>query len=130
MTGVAFSPQEAKGYEEMFPSVNKVENFNTAKIDALQETFRGDAEMFYKQMMGDTQYEKLFPKYTFSVDDPILYEISDATDAIGVTIDLDAIQNMIDEGYTLDDILAEFKTTTVPSAPGSQQPTGGGGFGL
>jgi len=60
VSGVAFNQIEAQEYKDIFPSIGKTKAFNTATIDALQETFRGDLETYYGLAMGEQNYEALF----------------------------------------------------------------------
>jgi len=60
MTGVAFSPQESAQYEKLFPSIGKVNNFNEAVIQSLQDTMNRNQELFLKNRIGTQNYTKLF----------------------------------------------------------------------
>jgi len=60
MTGVAFSPGENLEYDAVFPSISKTAEFNTAVIDGLRESFRGDVDFFYRFAMGGEAYDSLF----------------------------------------------------------------------
>jgi len=60
MSGVAFSVPESKEYQAIFPSLDKVEELNLAKLQALDEVFGGELDTFYGQMMGDAAYDKIF----------------------------------------------------------------------
>ena len=60
MTGVAFSPGENLEYDKVFPDINKTAEFNTAVINGLRESFRGDVDFFYGFMMGEDAYGEIF----------------------------------------------------------------------
>ena len=60
MTGVAFSPQEAAEYKNIFPSINNVGKLNSSLIDATLESFDTQLENTYRLKIGPTQYDKLF----------------------------------------------------------------------
>ena len=60
MTGVQFGMIENEEYKRLFPSINKVGEFNTANLDALEETLGGDLKKFYSISMGKKNYDKLF----------------------------------------------------------------------
>jgi len=60
MSGVAFSVPESQEYADMFPSIGRTQNFNTANISALREVISGDLENFYSRSMGQDNYNKLF----------------------------------------------------------------------
>lgn len=51
-------------------------------------------------------------KYSFDVSSPIVKEIDAATTAAGVDITQDELQAMIDNGYSLEEILANYKKTS------------------
>lgn len=59
MSGTAFTETEAREYKKIFPSIDKINNFNTANIDALVETFGGDVDHFYDKRIGTEAYEEL-----------------------------------------------------------------------
>jgi len=67
MTGVQFGMIENKEYKRIFPNINKINVFNSASINALQESFRGDLDNFYSLKMGRKNYEKIFGKSEKSV---------------------------------------------------------------
>jgi len=60
LSGSAFSVPEAAEYKDIFPSIGRTSNFNTANIQALQEVMRGDLDTFYSLSMGEKNYKKLF----------------------------------------------------------------------
>lgn len=60
MTGVAFSPGENAEYDAIFPNINKTQEFNTATLRALKESFKGDIDFFYGFAMGHDAYKKIF----------------------------------------------------------------------
>jgi hypothetical protein len=60
MSGVAFSVPESEEYKSMFPSIGRTANFNTANIQALTETIKGDLDNFYGLSMGPENYQTLF----------------------------------------------------------------------
>jgi len=60
MTGVAFSPGENAEYDAIFPSISKTGEFNTATLEALSESFKGDVDFIYSRTMGEDAYGELF----------------------------------------------------------------------
>lgn len=64
MSGVAFSVPESKEYSAIFPNIDKVSQFNTAVINSLTDTFRGDLDYFYGFTMGTDAYNEIFKSNT------------------------------------------------------------------
>lgn len=60
MTGVQFGEKESREYKILFPSIDKVGNFNTSALKALKDVFKGDLKRFYTQKMGSSNYNKIF----------------------------------------------------------------------
>lgn len=60
MTGVAFSEKESAEYKSIFPSIDSVRDFNTAKISALGEVFKTNSDSMYSQVLGEDTYNRLF----------------------------------------------------------------------
>ena len=60
MTGVQFGMIENEEYKRLFPGINRTGDFNTANLNALEETLHGDLKKFYSLSMGRKNYEKLF----------------------------------------------------------------------
>lgn len=60
MTGVAFSPGENMEYDKIFPNIDKTQEFNSATIDGLRETLRGEADFMYEHAMGTDAYNAIF----------------------------------------------------------------------
>lgn len=60
MSGVAFSVPESREYADMFPSISRTGQFNSANIQALKDVFGGDLDNFYSMSMGEDAYKSLF----------------------------------------------------------------------
>ena len=60
MSGVAFSEPESREYKQMFPSIDKVDEFNTSVIKGLRETMQGDFDFFMSNAMGSAPYQAIF----------------------------------------------------------------------
>jgi hypothetical protein len=56
MSGAAFSVPESKEYADIFPSIKRTGNLNSASINALKDVFSGDLETFYRISLGDNAY--------------------------------------------------------------------------
>jgi hypothetical protein len=60
MTGVAFSPAEAKEYAKIFPDTTNVSSLNTLKVDSLLQSFDRNNRAALEFYIGAGNYESLF----------------------------------------------------------------------
>jgi hypothetical protein len=60
MTGVAFSPPEAEEYRKIFPSIDKVSEFNTATIQGAKEAMQNSLRSTFAITMGEQAYRDIF----------------------------------------------------------------------
>lgn len=58
VSGKSFSIMESKEYKDIMPSISSTFDLNLAKLEALQNTFTGDLENFYRVSMGDNAYDE------------------------------------------------------------------------
>jgi LAS superfamily LD-carboxypeptidase LdcB len=61
ITGAAFSEDETAEYEKLFPRIGNVPELNKARIDGLLSTFGRFADSFYRQKLGRTNFEEIYP---------------------------------------------------------------------
>jgi len=52
ISGAAFTDQEYKRYQAVFPDIGKTQELNTAKIDSLIQASNLDQDTFYRQQLG------------------------------------------------------------------------------
>lgn len=62
MTGVAFSAAEASQYKNIFPDISNVNDLNTVKINSLLDAFNSQQKTYIGSYIGDSNYDKIFPK--------------------------------------------------------------------
>jgi hypothetical protein len=60
MTGVAFSPNEAKEYGKIFPDITNLGSLNSAKIDSLASSFERNDKSVMSLAIGGDNYDKIF----------------------------------------------------------------------
>lgn len=60
ISGAAFTESEKADYESMFPSIMNEEKLNTANIQGMTETFSQANESFYRQQLGNENYDLIF----------------------------------------------------------------------
>ena len=60
VSGAAFTESEAKTYEALFPSTGNIPELNDAKIASLREKLITNQENFYKQRIGENNYNTIF----------------------------------------------------------------------
>ena len=60
ISGAAFTETEKADYEAMFPSIMNEEKLNTANIQGMTETFSQANETFYRQQLGNENYDLIF----------------------------------------------------------------------
>lgn len=60
ISGAAFTEAEKADYDAMFPAIVKEEALNEANIDALISAFSQGNESFYRQQLGNENYEAIF----------------------------------------------------------------------
>lgn len=59
MTGMAFSEKEGAEYKSIFPNETDTGALNTAKIKAIQNTFKSQEESLFKYYIGEDGYNKV-----------------------------------------------------------------------
>jgi len=69
MTGVAFTPPEAKEYRDIFPSISNAKNLNTATIKGLREAMQGDLNFYMEDRMGKDAYNNIFQQPEVAMED-------------------------------------------------------------
>jgi hypothetical protein len=109
MSGVAFSVPESEEYKGIFPSIDKIDEFNLAKIDALNDIMQGDVDFFYKNAMGETAYKDIFEGGALDKvqNDLTTFNLQDTGEQAKFTEVQNKIQELIDEGESDDEIEAE-----------------------
>lgn len=60
ISGAAFTESEKKEYDAMFPSTLNTEALNLANISAMRDIFNQGNESFYRQQLGNENYEAIF----------------------------------------------------------------------
>lgn len=60
VSGAGFTASEAQQYSDMFPAITNTQALNEANIDALSEIFKGGNETFYRQQLGNQNYDAIF----------------------------------------------------------------------
>ena len=60
VSGAAFTASEAAQYAKMFPSVLNTQTLNNANIDALLSVFKQANESFYRQQLGNENFDAIF----------------------------------------------------------------------
>lgn len=60
ISGAAFTESESKEYEAVFPNISRGHILNTAKLDSLERTFDRNQNVYFKQKIGNQNYEILF----------------------------------------------------------------------
>lgn len=78
VSGASFTLKESDRYKDMFPSISRTGEFNTATTKALVDAFSGDIEKFYRNAMGNEGYETFILKKASTsgkTDDELLDEL-------------------------------------------------------
>lgn len=60
VSGASFTEQEKAEYDSMFPSVSSSQALNTSRLEGLLEVFRNSNETFYRQQLGNQNYDAIF----------------------------------------------------------------------
>lgn len=60
VSGAGFSVSEAQQYSDLFPSILNEEKLNKANIEGLRNTFNQGNETFYRQQLGNENYDAIF----------------------------------------------------------------------
>lgn len=60
ISGAAFTESEKKEYDSMFPSISNDKDLNVANIRAMREIFTQGNETFYRQQLGNENYDAIF----------------------------------------------------------------------
>ncbi len=60
MTGVAFSPAEAKEYSKIFPDISNISSLNNTKIDSLIDVMNRNQKTVIGFQIGQSNYDDIF----------------------------------------------------------------------
>lgn len=62
LSGVAFTPAEAKEYRSIFPNISDVSQLNVAKLESLRTSFERNQRTFLSATIGKPNYDAVFGK--------------------------------------------------------------------
>ncbi len=60
VSGAGFTASEAQQYTDMFPAITNTQALNDANVEALKEIFSQGNETFYRQQLGNQNYDAIF----------------------------------------------------------------------
>ena len=60
ISGAAFTVPESKEYRNIFPSITRTDELNTATIGALKEVLQGNVDFTLESILGSQAYDDIF----------------------------------------------------------------------